>query len=301
MDEKERLREIENMISGRSNATNNSPVDDARPVEDQPFGIYNKITDDLMMLGTNMVVRMNVMLYSSSEKKGRKSFYSEVQYIDPRSGMITRKMHRGYDAYLSIETLRAVNGFKEYTILRGKEIEMIRSSGGLDIISDMTVNCSNFYEERNDKIYLTKNIGKEVRTNTEKKQTLTLIPTLTQKFNDELEPTVDIVLNNNVKVASTASWNQLYGLIYILRNVDIYTYAATMMNFIPRPDVGTNIYNMVPTYEEANKYGYKRPVKTFNPDSSYNGDYFAREQAKKEARKKNKKAKKEKEKEENKK
>ena len=186
-------------------------------------------------------------------------------------------------------------------IERGKEIEMIRSSGGLDIISDMTVNCSNFYEERNDKIYLTKNIGKEVRTNTEKKQTLTLIPTLTQKFNDELEPTVDIVLNNNVKVASTASWNQLYGLIYILRNVDIYTYAATMMNFIPRPDVGTNIYNMVPTYEEANKYGYKRPVKTFNPDSSYNGDYFAREQAKKEARKKSKKAKKEKEKEENKK
>ena len=301
MDEKERLQEIENMISGRSNATSNSPVDDARPVEDQPFGIYNKITDDLMMLGTNMVVRMNVMLYSSSEKKGRKSFYSEVQYIDPRSGMITRKMHRGYDAYLSIETLRAVNGFKEYTILRGKEIEMIRSSGGLDIIADMTVNCSNFYEERNDKIYLTKNIGKEIRMNTEKKQTLTLIPTLTQKFNDELAPTVDIVLNNNVKVASTASWNQLYGLIYILRNVDIYTYAATMMNFIPRPDVGTNIYNMVPTYEEANKYGYKRQVKTFKKNKSYNGDYFAREQAKKEARKKNKKAKKEKEKEENKK
>ena len=69
----------------------------------------------------------------------------------------------------------------------------------------MTVNCSNFYEERNDKIYLTKNIGKEIRVNTEKKQTLTLIPTLTQKFNDELAPTVDIVLNNNVKVASTAS------------------------------------------------------------------------------------------------
>ena len=42
------------------------------------FGIYNKISDDVYIIGKNIILRMNVVLYNTTTNSNKIYFHREV-------------------------------------------------------------------------------------------------------------------------------------------------------------------------------------------------------------------------------
>ena len=218
------------------------------------FGMYSKMQDQLMLLGNsdNLVsLSITLNLYSINPKtKNTSYYYQEVQYVSERLNQETRKIRRNYDVYLQLENVKPIGNYREFIIMRGKDIEFCR----WNLIPKFKELIENF-----DEIYQKTDSGKLQVTDYMKpfmidigQKCLVFRPGINKSFTEELVPTVDIFLNakENNKVSMT--FEQMYGLIYILRTIDIYTYASNMLAFLQRPPATTNLIDMT-TNQEYNE------------------------------------------------
>lgn len=208
------------------------------------LSLYSKITDDMMLLGTNMIVRMNVILYSNSEKYGRKYYYREVQYLDRTMEIPTRKISRSFEAFLSIENLKAVNTHKEFFVIRGRDIEFMRLIL-IPTLENMLTTYNEMYEFRKGKLYLTNPKVANVNLGTEEfPKVLTFRPAIRKLYSDKLEPVLMVMINNDEQTASYVSYSTMFGFLYLIRTLQLDTYGAIMINSLGRPPLGSYLFDM---------------------------------------------------------
>lgn len=120
--------------------------------QDPRFMLYNKISDPIMYLGSNGIIRMNLNLYSNSERYGRRYYYSEIGYT-ASDGYESRKISRDFDSYLSIENLKPINGKKAFIIVRSGDLEKMRLFIGPKL-EYWATHCNELFEVRsNGKLY----------------------------------------------------------------------------------------------------------------------------------------------------
>lgn len=211
--------------------------------------VYGKLTDFIMYLGSNMVMNMNVMLYTISERyNDRRFFYKEVQYID-KAGYFTRKLTRHIDAFITLENIRS-SSTKEFMSLRSKELEFLRYAMIPKLEWFLTNQSELFVRRENNKVYIneTKDLTLEKMTfmiNISDKNYLILRPGVHKLYNDDLEGCIEVYMNGNVNTMSVMRFNELYGLIRFIRLFDIHTYASSMLNsYMCNDMMGCNLYDM---------------------------------------------------------
>lgn len=210
------------------------------------FGIYNRIQDTLMFLGNNenMVCISSILSYYIKNKKKEKYdyFYSEVQYFSENMNCETKKIRRNYDCYLMMENVRPIGTYRETIILRGKDLELLYTT----LLPKFEFIISNF-----DKIY--QGVDNKMRVTDFIKpfmieigiKSLIFQPGINKTFTEELKPSIEMYLNGNKDNKICMSFDQVYGFMYLIRRFNLYSYAASMLNFIGRPPMGTNLIDMV--------------------------------------------------------
>ena len=90
---------------------------------------YNRLTDDIFYLGSDVVLRMNVILYVVDIKNKKRYFYhKEVGHIDNDHNLVFR-MKRSFDYYLSLENyLSDSKGEKLFIQIRLHNMYMLRQT-----------------------------------------------------------------------------------------------------------------------------------------------------------------------------
>lgn len=258
-----------------------TPMDQQRFM--QQFGMYNKVQDRIMMMGNNAFLNMNLMLYSDSEKYGRRYYYKEFKYVSEKAGGEVKKLLREYDAYMSLENIKPVNNIKEFIVIRGRDLELMRMAL-LPKLESIIQNFDTIYEMRGKKMYISDSI-KPFQIDVNNKP-LIFLPGIRKMYTEELLPCVDVYLNGNPENVVSMSFNQVYEFMYIVRTFQIQLYAASMLAYLGRPMPGTNMINMTDgqAYDQVSQMELPSPkgryIEGRNPYK--NESYFGKKENKKE-------------------
>lgn len=227
--------------------------------------LYNVLQDRLFLLGTNAVVKMNIMLYRTDNSKNQRyHFYDEYQYVD-KNGYLARRLNRNFNPFVTIDNLKPVNGVFESIMIRGRDLELLR----MFLIPKLEAIIQNFdkiFEMRDNKLYCNDDIKPIEITFSYREKTIWVKPGLHQMYSDEIIPCIDMYLNspNNMTVLN---FPMLYEFMYFIRTFNIYQYAATMLASFGNMPMGYNLTdnsnNQIERITENKQYNYEaqQPLK----------------------------------------
>lgn len=202
---------------------------------------YEKISDDILFFGNNAVLKFNTSLAKVSENYGRQIFHREVEYNSKNSIKPLISLKRTFDFYMSIENYKALdNGTREFIRIGVEEIILLRQ-----VLARV---CAQFSD--NSSLYVKKS-GRLVLANKMEPFILSDLPMgkylkfeiIVYSYQDVDKPGVRIYLSDENNFADV-SLTKFMGLVYLINSMNMYQSAQEMLNYVGRPEYGTNMYSM---------------------------------------------------------
>lgn len=207
---------------------------------------YEKLTDNIYFLGSNTVLRLNVTLANKREDGTRYSFHQEYEYTTSKYMNKNRvvTLRRSFDYYLSIENLKS-------TPYNEKEFIMI-------LVQDMYHFIEKIKEAS--KWFIDSSYSTLFATNKGKLTVLDRVPPIEIFINNKcirLEPVVIDYADNTIEgvrmfLNSNSNFidipvGRFMGLLYLVERINLFESAQLLVNYLGRPDYGTNIYQFKDT------------------------------------------------------
>lgn len=206
-----------------------------RPIE---FLDYDKITDIIYELGQKMVLEMVVSLSRKNEITGdRYHYHREFRYDSKYSKDKMISIKRSFDYYLQLNKI---------------DVPM---SGIMIRVQDMYLVLAKLNEAlkwfETAGIFGVKSGSRDLYIKVS--QQSIIIPELIQGKYIQLDPIVIVYENTGMQtqgiritlgdpsIFSDVPMNKFYGLVYIMSNLDMYGCAQNMVNYLQRPEYGTNL------------------------------------------------------------
>lgn len=198
---------------------------------------YEKISDDLYFLGQNVLLRFNVQLAKKSDDGRRFHYHKEYEYnsnkyID-KSNLVS--IRRSFDYYLSLE--RTV-GDRESIMIRAQDMIILR--GKINQATKWYFN-NNLYAVKKDKLIM---LGKQEPikiTNLAGSKWIMLEPTILQ-YENQYTPGLRLYLSSESNYIDI-SVDKFMGLVYLIDSINMYESAQLLLNYLQRPQFGTNLYS----------------------------------------------------------
>lgn len=200
---------------------------------------YDKLSDDVLFLGSNLYLRMNVSLSGkNSEKNERYHFHKEYSYNSrySESGLLSIK--RSFNYYLSFEFLSGPD--KVTTIIRTQDMILLREK------------LQDVYKFFIDDTFATKGTKLVIKR---KRQSVVLdglcdngylqfdpVAIIYESTGNQT-PGVRITLNNPNAFADI-DVDHFFSLLYTINGFDMYTAAQNLINYLGRPSFGMNLYEV---------------------------------------------------------
>lgn len=206
------------------------------------FNSVEKISDDMLYLGTNVVLRFTTVLGKKAKDGRRLPFHKEFTYPSNKYSDYNelRTIRRSFDYYMTIENIISNDEInKEYIQIRPDDIFMLRSYLKQASMWFISKEYEKLYAKKGSNIIL---IGKVANI---------VIP-LRDKF-IELEPIVVskdygdfkgirlYLSSKNNYVDMTAE--KFMGLVYTIESVNMFECSQNQLTYIQRPEFGTNEYS----------------------------------------------------------
>lgn len=194
---------------------------------------YDKISDDLLFLGNNTILRFYVKLSKRGEDGTRYHFHKEYSYNSNYTNIHrVASIKRSFEYYLSIDK---IDSSENNIMIRVQDILLFRMKLN-EIVSWF-----------NDKTFA---IKKDRLIVLEKKSVE--IPGLAFGKYIKFEPIVidwestqyqgiRITLSDE-NVFTDISIDKFYGLVYTINEINMYQSAQILLNYLGRPEFGTNLY-----------------------------------------------------------
>lgn len=224
---------------------------------------YEKISDDIMYLGTNTILRMNVILAKKLDDGRRYPYHKEYmyetnKYIDTKNILTLR---RGFDYYLSIENIKSLyNTEKEFIMIRVQDMIFIRQQ--LKIVYKWFVsdNCNVFAISDNKLIILDK-VQPIVICGLASQKYISFEPTIIQYDDDNMIQGIRVHLSSDNNYVDMTI-DRFMGFLYIINTINLYESAQLILNYIGRPDFGTNMidYTKSDTSENFTRFRGNRQI-----------------------------------------
>lgn len=233
---------------------------------------YEKITDDLCFLGSNVVVRFNVILAKKNEEGKRVSFHREYEYMmnkyNDSKNLVT--IRRQFDYYLSIENIKEVDGVKEYIFITPQDFIHFKQNVLHSVKWFTDSEFNNLFAKKGDNIVM---LGKVNPID---------IPFSRGNKSIRIEPTILNYENNNltgvrIYLCSMDNYvdidiDRYMGFVYLVSSLNMFQSAQIVLNYLGRPEDGTNRISFGIDNNSHNKEGIHGQNRTTNykPKSFFN-------------------------------
>lgn len=199
---------------------------------------YEKISDVIYGNGRFMI-KMNVKLNSYSDSKGRVNYHREVGYYNDKANEIVYNMNRVFEYFLSIEDYKG-------------SFIMIGVNQYLSLLSMLEDIFKWFIDKKFHGLFARKEDNELVVARTVKPiridylpmgKWLEAIPKAIDFLNGDYATGVRLYLSTYENYVDI-TFEEFQGILYILRNFNMFLAAQNMINYLQRPEFGTNLYNM---------------------------------------------------------
>ena len=201
---------------------------------------FDKISDDVYAIGPNFILRFNVSLSKTVNDK-RYHFHKEYEYSTKRGSESLVTLKRSFDYYLSIENIQKDSNGNKLFIRIGPQEQMIFKKGLEEAISWFTdKKYSKLYAKDKGNLIMLAPIPEFRINNLPMQKYILLTPTIIDKgiANADKEPGIRMEFGDNCIVE--ISIDRMMGLYYIISCFNMYQSAITLINYIGRPEFGTN-------------------------------------------------------------
>lgn len=203
----------------------------------------DKISDDVLTITSNIVLRFNVALSKIVSNK-RQHFHKEFMYSSKTSPEPLVTIRRAFDYYLSFENVK--NSYDKLFIRIGiGEILLLRR--GFDIAASWFTDIKYeklYARDSSGKLFLTAPIPDYVIRGLPQGKYIILTPTVVEldESNAGKVPGITIDFGDGVNIINL-TLERFMGLKYVISCFNMYQSATTLLNYISRPCVGTNSMN----------------------------------------------------------
>lgn len=216
-------------------------------IEPMEFFKVDKISDDVYAIGPNVVLKFNVSLSKVSNGK-RYHYHKEYEYptkgIQGQPTLVTIK--RSFDYYLSIENAQKdQDGNKVFIRLGPSEYPIFMKALSEAVAWFTDSKYAKLFANDNGRIVLVAPIPNFVMRNLPMGKYIELTPVIIDKgmANADKEPGVRLYLNDPSNYIDI-NLDRLMGLHYIVSKFDMYQCALELINYLQRPEFGTNRFSM---------------------------------------------------------
>lgn len=206
------------------------------------FDQYNKIVDDVYLLGHNAILKMNVQLNYNTDNYGKVPYHKEFEYFDQSSGSNMITMRRTFDYYLSIENLRPPDsGQKEFIRIGQPEIMLIRGGLSSAVRWFTEVEFANLYVKKKEKLILARKVDPIEMNQLPMGKYIVLEPTILE-YNDIQSPGVKMYLSSVTNYVEM-NLSRFMGFVQLMNDINIFMSAQNMLSYFGRPEFGSNMYS----------------------------------------------------------
>lgn len=217
---------------------------------------YEKISDNCMWLSNDYILKFTVELNKHNDKYGKINYYKEIGYSI--NGEYRININREFIYYLSIESVkRNIDGYKLNIRIGLNDIYFLKYK--LEEV------ISWFTNKQYENLFAKDNNGKIVMT----MKPNSIIVNLSYNNYIEFEPSIFVFENSDqstgVKVylgSDTNSFfmniNTLFGFKYFIDTFNMYQSAQNMLNFLGKPEYGTNYFEYSPVKSKQTEGFFNR-------------------------------------------
>ena len=197
---------------------------------------YEKITDDIMIIANRVVLRMNVSLSYYNQENKRYNFHREVEYYSQKANKNLINIKRNFDYYLTIE--HTIN--KDYIRIGLRDILKLRYALDESYKFFIDQKYKNLYAKKDGELILYMKTDPIIITVSMDKY-LRFEPCVYTDFRGEAQRGLRMFLSSTQSYCDISISN-LEAFKYIIDTINLYESAQLMINYIERPDFGTNLY-----------------------------------------------------------
>lgn len=197
--------------------------------------MYEKLTDDILYVAANLVLRLNVVLGRKNSSDGsRMGFHNDYIYESSKYSNVNKSitMRRHFDYFLTLENIKDINGVKESIMIRVNDMIPLR-----DMLNEVS---KWFFDQKYKDLFAYDNSNKLVLINKidpvwirgfAADKSIKIEPTVVTLWNDSLVEGVRMYLNSDNNFIDIPS-DRLMGLIYIIGSIDLFSAAQNLINFL---------------------------------------------------------------------
>ena len=214
------------------------------------FNKVDKISDDVYTIAPNIILKFNTSLSRINTGK-RYHYHKEYEYpskVDDTPTLVTIK--RSFDYYLSIENnQKEANGEKLFIRIGPAEYYIFKKGLEETIAWFTDMKYAKLFTKNRGQIVVMPPVPEFRISNLPMNKYIHLSPTVIDRgmSNMDKEPGVRIELSNPSYYIEI-SVDRLMGLYYTINSFNMYQCALSMVNYLGRPEFGTNRYVMEPSH-----------------------------------------------------
>ena len=201
---------------------------------------YEKISDVVYSNG-RLSIKLNVKLNTYSDKNGRVNYHKEVSYYNDKANTVVYNMNRSFEYFLSIEDYKDKGTFI-----------MIGPNQYLSLLSMIEDAFKWFVDKKFSGLFARKDDGELVVARSVKEiridylpmgKWLEMIPKAISFPNGDYATGLRLYLSSYESYVDI-TFNEVQGILYILKSLNMFQSAQNMINYLQRPQFGTNLFNM---------------------------------------------------------
>lgn len=205
-------------------------------------GDYNKITDVVMHVTNNCLLKFSVLLNKKDKRTNNlDNFHKEYKYYSRTNHKDQYTISRDFEYYLSLDNIYPdENGYKESIIIGICEITMMQFLINAAVDWFSKPEFSNMYANKDGKLVIVQSVSPKkaiFRTKYIEIEPIVYIDT-----SNVYDLGVRMYLNSETNYVEMPL-SRLLGLQYIINRFDLYQAAVALINYIERPELGTNLVN----------------------------------------------------------
>lgn len=213
---------------------------------------YEKITDDIMIIANRVVLRMNVGLSYYIKDNKRINFHREVEYYSQKANKNLINIKRHFDYYLSIE--HTIN--KDFIRIGLSDIVKLRYALDEAYKFFTDPKYTNIYAKKDGEIILYKKVDPIIITNLTMDKYLQFEPCVYIDMRGETQRGLRMFLSSSSSYCDISIRN-LEAFKYVIDSINLFESAQQMLNYIERPDFGSNLYTFNTEPEDEEELDFK--------------------------------------------
>lgn len=221
------------------------------------YNDYEKISDICMWLSNDYVLKFTVELNKHNDKYGKSNFYKEIGYTIDEDYRVN--INRDFIYYLSIESIKKTLDGNKLNIRIGlNDIYFLKYKLEQAILWFTDKYFENlFARDNNNKIVMTMKPN-PIKIDLSFGNYIEIEPSIFT-FDNTLEQLtgVRIYLSSDSN-SLFMNINTLFGFKYFIDTFNMYQSAQNMLNFLGRPEYGTNYFEYSPVKSKQNEGFFNR-------------------------------------------